>query len=267
MINIKGLCKSYGEKIILEDLDLDLDNPGIYALVGPNGTGKTTLLDIIANLKKKDKGCVKIMGLDHTDSSIFKKFSYARSLDILYENLTGLDHLIYFKTILNVSENKFNEALDIFDIRSFMKSKVLSYSLGMRQKLLLTCFFVGDYDIYVMDEPTTGLDPTAVIQLRIYLQKLEKMGKLIVFSSHTLSEIDQLTEKVIFLRDKKVIREDIKKDLSATYQVITNKDKYRIEEESLDQELQVIISNREKILSIEKIKNSSEDRYKDLYDI
>lgn len=143
MLEIKGLNKSYGENEVLKDLNLKLDKPGIYALVGPNGIGKTTLMDIISDLTKYDSGEIKVNDIDNKNPEIFKYLSYARSLDMLYDNLTGLDHFIFAKNSRHVSDEKFEEVLNIFKVHNFMKRKVSTYSLGQKQKTLLTYFFMG----------------------------------------------------------------------------------------------------------------------------
>ena len=111
MLEIKDLNKSYGENEVLKDLNLKLDKPGIYALVGPNGIGKTILMDIISDLTKYDSGEIKVNDVDNKNPEIFKHLSYARSLDMLYDNLTGLDHFIFAKNSRHVSDEREKLAL------------------------------------------------------------------------------------------------------------------------------------------------------------
>lgn len=273
MIEIKNLNKRYGEKIVLNDLNLELHKPDIYALVGPNGTGKTTLMDIMANFVKRDSGEVKICNMDPSDFAIFKKLSYARNLNMLYDNLTGLDHLELAKSLMNVSDSDFKEAIDIFGVSDFMKKKVSTYSLGMRQKMLLTYFFIGDYDIYVMDEPVTGLDPSSIILLREYLQHLKSRGKMVILSSHTLSEVDKTTDEILFLVNGKILRENLNSFAVENYLLKTNvnldyekrNDSYFIPHDKLDTALKEIFSKNGNVYSVEKYLRSTEDRYKELY--
>lgn len=273
MIEIKNLNKSYGEKIVLKDLNLELDKPDIYALVGPNGTGKTTLMDIMANFVKRDSGMVKICNMDPSDFAVFKKLSYARNLNMLYDNLTGLDHLELAKSLMNVSDSDFNDAIDIFGVSDFMKKKVSTYSLGMRQKMLLTYFFIGDYDIYVMDEPVTGLDPSSIILLREYLHYLKSKGKMVILSSHTLSEVDKTTDEILFLVNGKILRENLNSFAVENYLIKTNvnldyekrNDSYFIPHDKLDFALKEIFSKNGNVYSVEKYLRSTEDRYKELY--
>lgn len=273
MIEIKNLNKRYGEKIVLNDLNLELHKPDIYALVGPNGTGKTTLMDIMANFVKRDSGEIKICNMDPSDFAIFKKLSYARNLNMLYDNLTGLDHLELAKSLMNVSDSNFKEAIDIFGVSDFMKKKVSTYSLGMRQKMLLTYFFIGDYDIYVMDEPVTGLDPSSIILLREYLQHLKSKGKMVILSSHTLSEVDKTTDEILFLVNGKILRENLNSFAVENYLLKTNvnldyekrNDSYFIPHDKLDFALKEIFSKNGNVYSVEKYLRSTEDRYKELY--
>lgn len=273
MIKIDNLNKSYGEKTVLNDLTLHLDTPHIYALVGPNGTGKTTLMDIMANFVKKDSGNVRICNMDPSDFKVFQKLSYARNLNMLYDNLTGLDHLELAKSLKKVSDREFKEALEIFGVGNFMKKKVSTYSLGMRQKLLLTYFFIGDYDVYVMDEPVTGLDPSSIILLREYLNYLKSKEKLVILSSHTLSEVDKTTNEILFLVNGKIQRENLlsfsvnyyklRTDIALDYKK-QNED-YLIVEGDLDKAIKEVHSKNGKVLAVEKYLRSTEDRYKELY--
>ena len=270
MLEIKGLNKSYGENEVLKDLNLKLDKPGIYALVGPNGIGKTTLMDIISDLTKYDSGEIKVNDIDNKNPEIFKYLSYARSLDMLYDNLTGLDHFIFAKNSRHVSDEKFEEVLNIFKVHNFMKRKVSTYSLGQKQKTLLTYFFMGDYDIYIMDEPVTGLDPTSVILLRNYLLKLKDDGKIVVLSSHTLSEVDKLTDDVMFLVDKKIAFENLSEISKEQYKVVTSNSENKkivniVGKNDLDDSLKKFISDGLIIDSIEKSDYTTEDRYIELY--
>ncbi len=273
MIKIDNLNKSYGEKTVLNDLTLHLDTPHIYALVGPNGTGKTTLMDIMANFVKKDSGNVRICNMDPSDFKVFQKLSYARNLNMLYDNLTGLDHLELAKSLKKVSDREFKEALEIFGVGNFMKKKVSTYSLGMRQKLLLTYFFIGYYDVYVMDEPVTGLDPSSIILLREYLNYLKSKEKLVILSSHTLSEVDKTTNEILFLVNGKIQRENLlsfsvnyyklRTDIALDYKK-QNED-YLIVEGDLDKAIKEVHSKNGKVLAVEKYLRSTEDRYKELY--
>ncbi|MDO5018539.1 MAG: ABC transporter ATP-binding protein [Lagierella massiliensis] len=273
MIEIENLKKNYGQKVVLDQLCLNIERPDIYALVGPNGTGKTTLMDIIANFVKKDSGNVRICDMDHSDFKIFEKLSYARNLNMLYDNLTGLDHLELAKSLKKVSDKDFKETLEIFGVSDFMKKKVSTYSLGMRQKMLLTYFFIGDYKIYMMDEPLTGLDPSSIITLREYLHYLKSKGKMVILSSHTLSEVDKTTDKILFLSKGKILKENLhsfavekyllKTDVSLNYEKIN--DEYIIPSEELDTAIRNVHTNKGKILSIEKYLKSTEERYKELY--
>lgn len=270
MLEINSVNKSYEDNVVLNDVNIKLDKAGIYALVGPNGVGKTTLMDIIANLTKMDSGEIKINGVDNKNPEIFQHLSYARSLDMLYDNLTGLDHYIFAKNTHKISDEKFEEILDVFDVRKFMKRKISTYSLGQKQKTLLTYFFLGNYDVYIMDEPVTGLDPTSVILLRNYLLKLKSEGKIVVLSSHTLSEVDKLTDNVMFLVDKKISFENLSEISENQYKIITvdelgNKSVNIVAKDKLNDSIKGYLEKGLSIDSIDKSDYTTEDRYVELY--
>lgn len=267
MLEVKNLKKEYDKKV-LDDISINIDETGIYALVGPNGMGKTTFMDALCGLVKKDSGEVYINEIENTDPSIFEKLTYARNTEMLYQNLSALDHFRLVQKTQGASEEDLAKALNVFKVEDFMKKRIQSYSTGMKQKTLLTCSFIGDYDIYIMDEPVSGLDPAAIITLRNYLKELEDRGKVIIFSSHTLSEVDELTNEVIFIRDGRLIRKNIKDYKKNVYEIsFENKEleTLEVDQKDLAKTLVDLEKTGKEVKSLREKKRSTEDLYLEIY--
>lgn len=209
ILDIKNITKSFGKHTVLRDVNLTLDKPGITALVGPNGVGKTTLLNIIANLLIPNKGSVAIMGKSNKNVEVFQDMSYMMDNRVLYDYLTGWDHMKYVADTHKSTKEDIERACAYLNITPFLNKKISEYSLGMKQQLLFSMALVNDPTFFMMDEPFNGLDPSTIIKVRKILVDLKEQGKTILLSSHNLAEVDQMTSEIIFIKDAKVWEEDI----------------------------------------------------------
>lgn len=206
VLHITDLCKSYGKKHVLSHLNLTIDVPGIWALIAPNGTGKTTLFDCITNLQKIDSGTIEVVGMKHTNPSIFHKVSYLQNNTVLYPELTGLDHLQFLQQTHHLPKDRIMGTAQLVGIQDYMKLPVKTYSLGMKQHLLLALAILTQPSLLLLDEPFNGLDPTSYVQTRQLLKKLAANGATVILSSHQLQEIDLLTTQLLFLKDGHIIQ-------------------------------------------------------------
>lgn len=209
ILSANKVSKSYGTQKVLQNISLSIEKPRIIALVGPNGSGKSTLLNIIANLLPPDQGTISIMNKTNQDSSIFRQFSYMQDNSVLYDYLTGYDHLQFIGDVQKVSKKQIMAAAERIGITSFLNKKVANYSLGMKQQLLLTMAIVNNPKLLIMDEPLNGLDPTNAIKVRNLLLELAKEDTAILLSSHNLSEIDHVTSDILFLKDGQLLKENL----------------------------------------------------------
>lgn len=224
IVKIENLSKSYGDKTILKDLNLEISKPGIYALIGPNGSGKTTLFNILANLTKADSGEVYLFDEENDESTIFSKVSFLIDTNILYGYLSGFDHLLFIESAQKLDKERKNIVIDKLHLSSFIHKKVSQYSLGMKQKLLIAMTLMNNPRLIILDEPFNGLDPTSLIQIRSLLVDLAKDGTTIIISSHGLTDISLLTGNILFLKDGKLIEEEIK--MENEYQLLEIEEKY-----------------------------------------
>mgnify|MGYP000009141804 FL=1 len=227
---IKNLTKRYGENVVLNDLSLELENAEVWALVAPNGTGKTTLLDCITNLNSYQSGQITVNGIDNRDNAIFKKLSYLQDASILFPNLTGLDHLKFVSNIQKLPKTRIKEIVSLTKIEKFYKRPVKTYSLGMKQRLLLAIALINNPEVLLLDEPFNGLDPSSQIELRVMLKEISERGTLVILSTHFLGEISQLTDNLLFLKDKKIVKKIVEDEFLI----------YAIDTTSNDQALEIL---------------------------
>ncbi|WP_414839574.1 ABC transporter ATP-binding protein [Carnobacterium sp. TMP28] len=205
MLLIKNISVHYGKRIILEKLAIELNSSEIIGLVAPNGAGKTTLLRTIAGLIRPNSGEIAINGLSVATNrqAYYKSLYFVESNQTLYPNLKGIDHLNYVKAMWHSSVNV-EEVIKDLAIKEYVNRPIKKLSLGMKQQILIAMCIVSDADIILLDEPMNGLDPTNMKNISEQLIKLKNKGKLILFSSHILSNVDKISDKVLFLKNKKI---------------------------------------------------------------
>lgn len=207
VLEVTNLSKSYGKHLVIDGVSFMFSQPGIIALVGPNGVGKSTLMNILLNLIPYDEGQVRILGADHKDEKIFHSVSYLKDNTILYPYLTGWDHLSFAAAVYGLSKEGIDQVVDQLRIKDYVGKKTSSYSLGMKQMLLIALAILNDSQLIIMDEPLNGLDPSRIIEVRELLKILASQGKTILISSHTFLEVEEMTNYILFLKDGKIIEE------------------------------------------------------------
>ena len=282
MLEVVNIEKSYGKKKILHDISFSIEKGQIKALVGPNGSGKTTLMNTMTNLLKRDGGQVLVDGKEFKDEKIFNYISFFKDEKILDENLYGMDYLNYIKNVYKRTKDDVDRVIKEIGIESFVKSKTGSYSLGMKKKLMLAMDFLPQRDIILLDEPLSGLDPTSVIKMMALIKKKAKDGQGILISSHSLNDIDEITNNILFLKDGKILEEVLENEkfieiISSDNEKLSsvlkskgfNMDKNMISlnNNSINDILSVIIENNIEILDIKRRSKTSQERYKEIFGI
>ena len=282
MLEVVNIEKSYGKKKILHDISFSIEKGQIKALVGPNGSGKTTLMNTMTNLLERDGGQVLVDGKEFKDEKIFNHISFFKDEKILDENLYGMDYLNYIKNVYKRTKDDVDRVIKEIGIEGFVKSKTGSYSLGMKKKLMLAMDFLPQRDIILLDEPLSGLDPTSVIKMMDLIKKKAKDGQGILISSHSLNDIDEITNNILFLKDGKILEEvlenekfieiissDNEKLSSALKSKGFNMDKNMISlnNNSINDILSIIIENNIEILDIKRRSKTSQERYKEIFGI
>lgn len=287
ILKIKDLKKKYGNHEVLDGINLQIDSPGIYAVVGPNGAGKTTLFNLISNLINADSGTIEVVGKNNSNKDIFFETSFLKDNNVLYDYLTGYDHLNFIKLAQKLPKDRVEEVVRKLQIESYMSRKVGDYSLGMKQHLLIALAMLNQPKLMILDEPLNGLDPTAVIKVRYLLKELVSQGTAILFSSHTLSEIDKLTGNIMFLKDGRIVEKKLEysneniyileienildinfNDINFTgfeWSIFENKLKVELKSKSLNELLQLLLNNNIKIMDINRYKKGSEEKYIEMF--
>lgn len=208
ILKCDNLNKSFGKKKILNNVSFSLSNGDILGFIGPNGSGKTTTIKCILGLNKIDTGEVYIN--NHSIKTNFenaiKKVGCIVENPDLYMYLTGKQNLKLIANLYdNISDKKINEVIELVGLSKRINDKVSKYSLGMRQRLGIAQAILHTPDLLVLDEPTNGLDPEGIKDLRILLKKLAEKGMAILISSHNLSELESFCNKVCIIKNGTII--------------------------------------------------------------
>lgn len=285
ILEVMNLRKKYRKLTILDNVSFTLHEGQIFALVGPNGSGKSTLLNILTNLEQADYGTVTLCGKDHKDSKVFKEVSYMQDNSVLYDYLTGYDHLQFICQVQQLPKERILEVSKEVGNEAYLHKKVKHYSLGMKQHLLLAMAVINRPKILILDEPLNGLDPSSAIRVRHLLRQYRGEGMTILLSSHNLSEIDQLTSNVLFIKDGQILQETLTLEESyflhtsdnvhAThtlkqqqYEVTTNEQGLNVWKQGLivDELINLLQQHDIRILQIERIRLGTEERYKAIFE-
>ena len=204
MIEIKKLHKKFGKLAVLDGLDLEITKGGVFAILGPNGSGKTTLIKCILGMVIPNKGTIS-----YNNESVLKKWEYRNNLNYLPQianfpaNLSVIELIKMVKNLRPKASNE-QELIDLFGLNSFLNKKLGNLSGGTKQKVNLVLTFMFDSDLIILDEPTTGLDPIALIHLKELIEKEKTKGKTILITTHIMSFVDEMADEIVFLLDGKI---------------------------------------------------------------
>lgn len=237
VLEIKNVSKSFGRTKIIDNLTFSVNSGEIFGFLGPNGAGKTTTMKMVLGLIPFSDGDICINGY-----SIKKDFEKAMQNvggivenPDLYEYMTGYENLKLVARIYKVDKKRIDEIVDIVGLKEKIKLKVKKYSLGMKQRMSAALALIRNPKLLVLDEPTNGLDPVAIHELRDLLKDLaHNRGVCVFVSSHLLSEVELMCDRVGILDKGRLIKiEDLKNiieikdknDNEAIYKIITNDNK------------------------------------------
>ena len=212
IIETHDLCKQYGNALRVAHLDLDVPEGSVYGFLGPNGAGKSTTLKMILGLVRPTAGSIRVLGKSMDSKNRLAVLRQVGSLiesPSYYGHLTGEENLRIVQTLRGVPEKNIREVLQIVRLDGQRGKKVAHYSLGMKQRLGLASALLGYPKLLILDEPTNGLDPAGIQEMRELICELpERFGMTVVVSSHLLSEIDQMADHVAIIRDGELVFQD-----------------------------------------------------------
>lgn len=209
VIETNNLTKKYKDQYALRDCSIKVEKGDIYGIVGKNGAGKSTLLKLISGITLPTSGDIKLFDKDNLDSQR-KKMAAIVENPTLFGDLSAKENLEYFRIQRGIPDKKkVDEALELVDLGNVGKKQVKKFSVGMKQRLALALALMSNPEILILDEPTSGIDPAGIVQIRRLLQKLAKEnGVTILISSHILAELANLATKIVII-DKGEIKEEL----------------------------------------------------------
>lgn len=206
LVEIKGLTKRFGKFTALKKVDLSVNEGEIYGFIGPNGAGKSTTIRVLLGMLKPSEGQVTIFGKDAWKDAvaIHKRVAYVSGDANLWPNLTGGEVIDLFLTMRGKgNENRRDELIQRFKLDPSKKCR--TYSKGNRQKIALIAAFASEADLYILDEPTAGLDPLMERIFQECILEVKQQGKTVLLSSHILSEVEKLCDRVAIIREGEII--------------------------------------------------------------
>ncbi|MFZ1579853.1 MAG: ABC transporter ATP-binding protein [Saprospiraceae bacterium] len=199
VLQISGLTKKYGKITALKSLDLKIEQGNVYGLLGPNGSGKTTTLGIILGILKQDDGSFSWFGDKYGDQYRLKIGAILETPNF-YPYLNADENLEIIRHIKNDQDADFTELLTMVNLVDRRKSNFSTYSLGMKQRLAIAATLIGEPEVLIFDEPTNGLDPQGIAEVREILKKIANTGKTVIMASHILDEVEKICSHVAIIK-------------------------------------------------------------------
>ncbi len=248
-ILVKNLIKNYNGTNAVNNISFKVRKGEIFGFLGPNGAGKTTTIKSILGLVNVDSGLIKINDFDVADSGKnAKKFiGYLPERVAFYENLSAFQNLCFIAEMKKTSKDECKILIKEFGLSNAINKKVGAFSKGMVQRLGMARSLIGNPPILILDEPSGGLDPRGVVLIRSKIREMKKMGSTILVSSHILSEVQEICDRVCIINKGEIVAQDTVDGLRKTLNI---KPKITIELEKLSEN---IIKSVKEVKGIEKI--------------
>jgi ABC-2 type transport system ATP-binding protein len=208
-ISLSGVTKRFGDVTALQNVDLEVEAGEIYGFLGPNGAGKSTTIDIVLDFVRPTNGQVEVLGMDaRADSKAIRNRTGVLPEGFhVYERLTGRQHLEFAIQSKGATDNP-DALLERVGIPEAADRKAGGYSKGMMQRLALAMALVGEPDLLILDEPSTGLDPNGAREMRSVIREERDRGATVFFSSHILEQVEAVCDRVGILRAGEIVAED-----------------------------------------------------------
>lgn len=214
VISTSRLTKAFDKLVAVNDLHLEVQRGDVFGFLGPNGSGKTTTIRMLLGLIRPSVGSISMFGLDNSTHlpEILSRVGAIVEMPVFYPYLSGIDNLRIVAMASGmrpgkVNQERIDEVLNLVDLGTRVKDAYRKYSLGMKQRLAIGAALLTDPELIVLDEPTNGLDPAGVHEIRQLILRLSSIGKTIFLSSHILYEIQQVCNRVAILQKGKLIKQ------------------------------------------------------------
>ncbi|MBR5505501.1 MAG: ATP-binding cassette domain-containing protein [Clostridia bacterium] len=241
MIEIKNLTKKYGSKTVLDDISFTVESGEILGFLGPNGAGKSTTMNIITGYISSTSGSVCIDGIDIMDDpkAYKKKIGYLPELPPVYLDMTVMEYLEFVCGIKDCDTSCIDTILEEVRITDVKHRLIKNLSKGYRQRVGIAQALVGDPELLILDEPTVGLDPMQIIDIRNVISELGKKKTLFI-SSHILSEISAVCDRVLIINKGKIVAEDTPDNLAA---LVSGKNQYVARIDGAREDIEAVLSS------------------------
>ena len=213
LVRTRGLTKRYGGITAVNDLDLSVGRGEVYGFLGPNGAGKTTTLKMLLGLIRPTSGSAKVLGRAPGTPGGLAKIGALVESPAFYPYLSGKNNLKVMARYSGVSNRRVAEVLETVELSGRAKSRYRKYSLGMKQRLGVAAALLKDPDLLILDEPTNGLDPKGMADMRVLIRRLGKDERTVLLSSHLLGEVEQVCDRVGVIHKGRLISEGAVEDL------------------------------------------------------
>lgn len=223
MIQVKNVSKSFGKKVILNNVSLNIEKGQIYGLIGPSGAGKTTLVKMMVGMEQIDEGTITVLEHNMPHLGVLQDIGYMAQADALYVDLTGEENLRFFASLFRLSKNKQKEriayAAKLVNLTDELQKKVAAYSGGMKRRLSLAVALIQDPTLLILDEPTVGIDPELRLSIWNELYRLKnEENKTIIVTTHVMDEAEKC-DCLSMVRDGILLTSGTPKELMDFYQV------------------------------------------------
>jgi len=195
ILETKSLCKAFKKQEAVKDISIKVSRNSIYGLLGPNGAGKSTLLKMITGMLRESSGEILFNGHKWSRKDLGDIGSLIEAAP-LYENLTAKENLKVRTTVLGVPDSRIEEVLKIVELEDTGKKRAGQFSMGMKQRLGIAIALLNNPKLLILDEPTNGLDPFGIQELRELIRSFPKKGITVILSSHMLSEVEQIADHI-----------------------------------------------------------------------
>jgi Cu-processing system ATP-binding protein len=204
MVEIVDLHKKFGKNNVLNGVDLSINEGGIFAVLGPNGSGKTTIIKSILGMVIPDNGTIKVFNTNIKKNSDYRsKIDYLPQIANFPSNLKVIELIKMIKDLREQTNND-QKLIETFNLQPFLNKKLGTLSGGTKQKVNLVLTFMFDSPIVILDEPTTGLDPISLIRLKELIAVEKKKGKAILITSHIMSFVEEVADQIVFILEGKI---------------------------------------------------------------
>lgn len=217
-LQIINLTKKFGEQIALNTINIEIDNNEIIGLLGPNGAGKSTLMKSIVGALKIDQGAILFDGKDIRENEIAvkKKMGFLPENNPLYREMYVKEYLNFIAELHQISKERIDEVIDLVGITPEKSKKISQLSKGYQQRVGLAQAILHSPDLLILDEPTNGLDPNQIIEIRNVIKQIGK-EKTVILSTHIMQEVEALCTRVILIHEGNIIQDTNIEDFKGKY--------------------------------------------------